>query len=166
MGEQDTKLKKSQPWWPWFLVGLAVLVVLVFLVGLFGEEEASQSARSSEQQASAKQVSTEPSQTITASLTAQYLYKEREANATRYDAQYKGKWVRVRGQVVSIDNNVVTLGVDTGFGIDTSGFLGVDLSDLSKDEQISLNKGDEVVAVCKVGDYILGSIRMKDCELN
>ena len=91
MGEQDTKLKKSQPWWPWFLVGLAVLVVLAFLGGLFGEEEASQPARSSEQQASAKQVSTEPSQTITASLTAQQLYEEREANATRYDAQYKGK---------------------------------------------------------------------------
>ena len=68
---------------------------------------------------------------------------------------------------MSIDNNVVTLGVDaTGFGIDTSGLFGVDLSDLSKDEQVSLNKGDEVVAVCKVGDYILGSIRMKDCELN
>ena len=94
------------------------------------------------------------------------LYDEREANATRYDVTYKGKMVSVSGEVVKIDDGDVTLGVDTtGFGIDRMGLVGVDLTDLTTEEQITLNKGDMVSAVCKVGDFIITKIRLRDCTL-
>ena len=93
------------------------------------------------------------------SVTAQQLHDEREANATRYDAQYKGNWVRISGQVTKIDGGDVFLGAD--------GFLNnVRLQDLSQEEQIALDKGDTVTATCRVGNYILGSIFLEGCELH
>lgn len=98
-------------------------------------------------------------------LTAQSLYDAREANATRFDDRYKGKRIRVRGQVVKIDNGRVTLGVDvTGYGIDDSGIFGVDLNNLPRDVQIRLNRGQQFTAVCEVGNFIIGTIMMEDCE--
>ena len=94
------------------------------------------------------------------SVTAQELYDAREANATRFDDQYKGKTVRVSGQVVKIEGGDVTLGIDLGYGIDTYGFVGVQLRDLSKDDQISLDKGQQISAVCEVGNYIIGTMMM------
>ena len=100
------------------------------------------------------------------SVTAQELYDAREANATRFDDQYKGKTVRVSGEVVQIEDGDVTLGIDRGYGIDTSGLSGVDLKDLSKEEQISLDKGEQISAVCEVGNYIIGTMMMKKCKLD
>lgn len=99
------------------------------------------------------------------SLTAQTLYDAREQNATRFDDRYKGKRIRIRGRVVRIDNGRVTLGVDaTGFGIDDSGLFGVDLNGLPRDVQIRLNRGQQFTAVCEVGNFIIGTIMMEDCE--
>ena len=100
------------------------------------------------------------------SVTAQELYDAREANATRFDDQYKGKTVRVSGEVVQIEDGDVTLGIDRGYGIDTSGLSGVDLKDLSKEEQISLDKGEQISAVCEVGNYIILTMMMKKCKLD
>ena len=100
------------------------------------------------------------------SITAQELYDAREANATRFDDQYKGKTVRVSGEVVEIEDGDVTLGIDRGYGIDTSGLSGVDLKDLSKEEQISLDKGQQISAVCEVGNYIILTMMMKKCKLD
>ena len=98
-------------------------------------------------------------------LTSQSLYDAREQNATRFDDRYKGKRIRIRGQVVRIDNGRVTLGVDsTGFGIDNSGLSGVDLNGLPRDVQIRLNRGQQFTAVCEVGNFIIGTIMMEDCE--
>ena len=91
------------------------------------------------------------------SVTAQQLIAEREANATRFDAERKGKWVRVSETVDRIDNGKVYLLGD--------GFLEeVVLEDLSQETQVSLNIGDQFSATCKVGDYIIGSIFMEDCQ--
>ena len=91
------------------------------------------------------------------SLTAHELIAEREANATRFDVERKGKWVRVSGTVDRIENGKVYLLGD--------GFLSdVVLQDLSQETQISLNIGDQFSATCKVGNYILGSIFMEDCQ--
>ena len=90
-------------------------------------------------------------------LTAKQLLDEREANATRFDTTRKDKWVRVSGSVERIDNGKVYLLGD--------GFLSnVVLEDLSQDVQIALNIGQDSSAACKVGDYILGSIYMYDCQ--
>ena len=90
-------------------------------------------------------------------LTAQELLAEREANATRFDAQRKGQWVRVSGRIERIDEGNVYLRGD--------GFLSnVVLEDLSRETQIPLNTGEDFSAACKVGNYILGSIFMEDCQ--
>ena len=90
-------------------------------------------------------------------LTAKQLLAEREANATRFDATRKDKWVRVSGRVERIDDrNVYLLG---------DGFLSdVVLEDLSQEVQTALNVGQDFSAACKVGNYILGSIFMYDCQ--
>ena len=149
----------------------AVCKVGDYILGTINMEDCAletpepQQAKPEPQQATPEPQQAKPEVPVT-TITAQELYDEREANATRYDAQYLGKTVRVTGQVVKIDDGDVTLGIDTtGFGIDESGLFGVDLGDLSQEEQISLNKGDQVSAVCKVGDYFFGSINMEDCAL-
>ena len=63
-----------------------------------------------------------------------------------------------------IDQGDVTLGVDLGYGV--QGMMAVDLEDLPQADQIKLDKGVQVSAVCRVGDYIIGTIRMRDCELD
>ncbi len=81
---------------------------------------------------------------------------EREDNADRYDARYKGNWVRVSGEVVEIEGGRVYLDAD-------SFRCGVALYDLSDDVRIGLSRWDDFTATCKVGNFIFGRIRLKDC---
>ena len=99
------------------------------------------------------------------SISAVQLYAEREANATRYDQQYRGKWVTITGIVGEIDDGEVRLVVDLeewrGLG---NLFLDyISLSDLPDEEQAKVNKGQEVTATCEVGDYVFGEISLKKC---
>lgn len=126
----------------WVLAAFGLLVVVGIVIGLLtsgGEDQPDQPPASAP------------------SVTAQQLLAEREANATRFDAERKGKWVRVSGTVDRIDNGKVYLLGD--------GFLETAvLEDLSQETQVSLNVGDQFSATCKVGDYIIGSIFMEDCQ--
>ena len=94
------------------------------------------------------------------SFTPSELLAEREANATRYDDTYKGKYITITGEVRRIDSGRVTL---------SSGFLSfgstVDLRDMPREEQAALDKGQVIYANCKVGNFILGSITLTDCRL-
>lgn len=81
---------------------------------------------------------------------------EREDNADRYDARYKGNWVRVSGEIVEIEGGRVYLDAD-------SFRCGVALYDLSDDVRIGLSRWDDFTATCKVGNFIFGRIRLKDC---
>ena len=98
-----------------------------------------------------------PTPTPPPRITAVQLLNEREANATRFDATFRGNWVTVSGEIENIDNSIVYLKGD--------GFLSsVNLRDLPKEDQIPLNVGQEYSATCKVGDYILGSMSMNSCR--
>ncbi len=149
---------------------LGVLAAMIVCSVITAPDDSSQ-VDSTQASAPAQPGQTAPTERRTATTpvplyTAQQLYDAREANATRFDYELKDKVIGVRGQVVKIDGGNVTLGVDaTGFGMDTSGLFGVVLKDLSREEQIALNRGDRVMADCKVGDYIIGSIYMEDCIL-
>ena len=126
----------------WVLAIIGLLVVAGVVIGLLtpgGEDQPDQPPASAP------------------SVTAQQLIAEREANATRFDAERKGKWVRVSGRIERIDDGNVYLRGD--------GFLSnVVLEDLSEETQITLNTGQDFSAACKVGNYILGSIFMDDCQ--
>ena len=132
----------------WFIVGVVVLVVLIgILAAIFGGDSGSNESAG-------------PTATATPpppQMSAQALLAEREANATRFDATFKGKWVTVSGQIEKIDGGKVYLRGD--------GFLSdVVLEDLSADKQIPLNVGEEFSATCKVGNYILGTIFLNSCQ--
>ena len=131
----------------WFIVGGVVLVVLIgILAAIFGGDSGSNES------AGPTAPATPPPQ-----MSAQALLAEREANATRFDATFKGKWVTVSGQIEKIDGGKVYLRGD--------GFLSdVALEDLSADKQIPLNVGEEFSATCKVGNYILGTIFLNSCQ--
>ena len=98
-------------------------------------------------------------------ITARELYREREMNATRYDQNYKGKWVRISGIVSSVDGGAVKLAADESsfFSIGMS-VKEVWLNDLSTGAQASVSAGDRVAATCKVGDFIILSIMLNDCR--
>ena len=100
-------------------------------------------------------------------ISAEALYAEREANATRFDLDYKGNMVKVTGVVGSIDSGEVRLIVDMeSYEILDGLFLDyIALDDLSKDEQATANRGQEFTAICKVGNYIFGTMYLKDCQM-
>ena len=141
--------------------GLIVLIIVISAVTSDGEQESSPTQGQASSPSQAVEVKEEER---VETITAQALYDARDENATRFDDQYKGKRVRVRGQVVKIDGGRVTLGVDaTGFGIDEMGLFGLDLNDLPRDVQVSLNRGQQFTAVCKVGNFVIGTMQMDDC---
>ena len=81
-----------------------------------------------------------------AELSITDLFALRDANATRFDDTYRGRFVHIEGVVYSIDDSTVTM--DVGYRLGT-GFL----YDLSRSEQSSTTRGEKFAAVCKVGDY-------------
>ena len=92
-------------------------------------------------------------------ITAEQLYQEREDNATRYDLNYKGKWVTITGIVRKIEGGKVQLVVDGELFLDY-----IALNDLSPEEQARAEKGQEFTATCRVGDYFLGTINLDKCR--
>ncbi len=157
-------LKKGDRDIPFLLAPLAVVALLLLLVIVAGnsnEEEVSQPLPTPE--ADSRSASNSP--TPAPSITASELYAEREANATRFDQQRKGAWVRVSGLIGEIDNGQIQLVVDEeSFNLIGVAFQTVDLNDLPTSVQASVNKGERFTATCKVGDYILGSMQLRDCE--
>ena len=140
---------------------VALLLLLVIVAGNSSEEETSPTRSTSE--ASSRPASRPP--TPAPRITASELYAEREANATRFDQQRKGTWVRVQGLIGEIDNGQIQLVVDEeSFNLIGVAFETVDLNDLPTSVQASVNKGERFAATCKVGDFILGSMQLRDCE--
>ena len=123
--------------------GIALIVLLIIVIAIVGSSDSTTS---------------DGPTTPPPKLTAQELLAEREANATRFDANRKGQWIAVTGNIERIDDGNVYLRGD-GFISD------VVLEDLSQEEQIPLNIGQDFSAVCVVGNYIIGSIYMNDCRV-
>ncbi|MDE0376596.1 MAG: hypothetical protein OXK16_11650 [bacterium] len=92
---------------------------------------------------------------VVARLSAEALFEEREANATRFDAEYKGKRVTVYGTIDRIDNGKVYLEV--------SWLSDVVLDDLTDEEMIPLNAGDQFTATCVVGNFVMAQMFLDDC---
>ena len=99
-------------------------------------------------------------------ISAERLYQEREANASRYDLNYQGKWITITGLVGEIDGGEVRLVVD----LDSYHALGglflnyIALHDLPVEEQARAEKEQEFTATCRVGNYILGTINLRECQ--
>ena len=148
------------------MIGFSALFIIAVIVATIAEEDENQSTRASTSRPNPTRVPTRaPVATQPPSITAPELYAEREANATRFDQQRKGKWLRVSGIVTSIDNGVVSLASDEeSFAVVGIAFATVDLKDLPNSRQVATNKGERFSATCKVGNYILGTIFMDDCK--
>ena len=153
--EDQAEQEKKKPWYKrWWVIAIVVVVGLVVIGSLLPEAEDAPE-KSSASEPSPREP--EPTPTPPPTVSAEGLYQEREANATRYDLKYKGKWVQITGVVEGIDGGEVSL-VAGGF------LSNVDLHDLSAQEQARADKGQEFTALCKVGDYILGTINLRDCR--
>ncbi len=97
------------------------------------------------------------------SISAEDLYAEREANAQRFDRDYKGTTVRVSGTVCEIDGGDLSLYSDSASRSFEFCLQRVTLQDLSEEELLRPSVGDQFQALYEVGDYILGTMFMKDC---
>lgn len=169
-------LKKDWSSGKCWAIGTGAMLVAIFVFGVISSIGESPPAKSDADVRQANLEEAYEKATVTAQaeaklarqvrLTATQLYNEREANATRFDDQYKGKRLIVSGEVVGIDNGMVRLGTEQVYGSSTSlsDFLTVNLEDLPRGVQASVNKGQYFTASCEVSNYIIGSIMMKDCQ--
>ena len=91
------------------------------------------------------------------------LWAEREANASRFDLERKGTWVRVTGLVHKIDDGEVKLyAKEPGlFDIFTSEVL---LHDLTIEQQALAVKDEKFSATCRVGSQGFVSMNLRDCK--
>ncbi len=96
------------------------------------------------------------------SLTASELYALRETNSERYDFEYKGRSILIRGIICEIESDTIQLSANDLFGC---GFDSVALNDLPLTTLLSPSTGDMITALCIVGEYIFGTIQLNACEV-
>ena len=97
------------------------------------------------------------------SVSATDLWAEREANASRFDLERKGTWVRVIGLVREIDDGQVKLYAEEPGPFDVFTY-DVLLHDLTNEQQASAVKGEKFSAMCKVGSKVFFSMNLRDCK--
>ncbi len=147
--EDQAEQEKKKPWYKrWWVIAIVVVVGLVVVGSLLPEAE----------DAPASEPTPPEPATPPPVISAIDLYQEREANATRYDLNYKGKWVQITGVVGAIEGGEVRLVAGGSF------LSNVYLHDLSPQEQARADKWQEFTALCRVGNYILGTINLRDCR--
>ena len=106
----------------------------------------------------------EPTPATLQNVTLRDLYEESVANLARYDHLYKGKSFLVEGAVDFMSNYQVV--VDAGFG--DPGYYGnvrAILTDLPHSDQVPLNSGDVIAAICQIGRVEGYGIYMENCSL-
>ena len=153
-------------------IGVGVGLVLIIAIGaLASGPEEEESAPPPAAQTKPVAAATQPDPTATPipapAVTAVELYQERENNATRFDLNYKDKWVRITGTVGQVEDGDVRLVVDEeSYRVLGSIFIEyIALQDLPREVQASAEKGQQFTATCKVGNYILGTMYLEDCSI-
>ena len=96
------------------------------------------------------------------SLTATELYALRETNSERYDLEYKGRTVLIRGTICEIESDTIDLSASDSFAcaFDIVALNGLPLANL-----LSPSVGDTILALCVIGEYIFGTIHLNACEV-
>lgn len=95
-------------------------------------------------------------------VTPEELVSAYAKNEVAADEKYKGKKLRVSGEVADIDSNVSD---DPVVRIRGDSFITVSCEGIPKKEASKLEKGDEVTVVCLGDGEILGFPRLKKCSL-
>ena len=104
-----------------------------------------------------------PTATPAPDVTAQQLWEERAANASWFDSERKGSWVRVTGTVREIEGGEVRLyAEDPGFIDVLTKFIS--LHDLPVEIQASAVKGQNFTAICKVDNKIWNTMNLRECR--
>ena len=154
-------LNKKEMGFGGLLLGLGIISLLIIVVAPSDNASNTDDSTSSAAKTATKPTPTStPAPTPPPSVNYHVLLAEREANATRFDANYKGKYVELTNAVViAIESGDVRIAGPLGFLDD-----GV-IQNLPTDVQIQLDKGMRISAVCKVGNFILGSMYFDSCIL-
>ncbi len=149
----------------WFLIS-TLLGLMLLIAACSSADTAVQPASPTETLAPTATDVAAPTPDLPPSISAERLYQEREANASRYDLNYQGKLITITGLVGEIDGGEVRLVVD----LDSYRTLGglfleyIALHDLPVEEQARAEKDQEFTATCRVGNYILGTINLRECQ--
>ncbi len=141
-------------------------VSIVMIILLFAISGASEDETLDPNETSSGTLAATVSPESIPNVTAVQLFKERKANATRFDHTYKGRRVNIEGTVGEIENGDVRLVTDEeSFKARGSLFLEyVALQDLPTQAQIGTNIGETFRATCSVGSYVLGTMFLKECK--
>ena len=144
-----------------FRARFSVLIVLVLTLSILTLAcESTDNAGNTEQPSRSTLVSSPTPEPLLA-MSVGELHAEREANATRYDQTYKAKKVLVSGVVCRIESETLYLAdsdAACAFSVEDAR-----LEDLPINQLIAPSTGDPFAAICTVGNYILGTIFVKNC---
>lgn len=143
-------LKKKEKGFGGLLLSLGIISLLIVVAA--PSDNASDSGNSTSNASEAKP-------TPAPSVSYHFLIAEREANATRFDATYKGKYVELNAVVIAIDSGYVRIAGPHEF-LDDGAIKGI-----PTDVQMQLEKGTRIKAVCKVGRFTLGTMFFDSCIL-
>ncbi len=103
-----------------------------------------------------------PTATPAPNVSAQQLWEERASNASWFDSERKGSWVRMSGIVREIEGGEVRLyAEDPGFIDVFTKFIA--LHDLPVEIQASAAKGQNFSAMCKVDNKIWNTMNLREC---
>ena len=159
--EQPKQRRTTGFSWKWAGIGaagvLGVIVVAAVIAQPSSESTAPSSERTTTRTSTSSSTGPTPTPTPPPRVEARFMLEEREANASRFDATYKGKWVTVFGRIDRIDNSKVYL--------EGHDFLSsVELHDLSDEDIMPLNAGQEYSAICNVGNFFITNMELKSCR--
>ena len=130
------------------LIALLSIGVALLLIGIFNPTQSEETASL-------------PTVTPIA-IDAKTLIEEREANATRYDMTYRGKWVTISGTVDKVDDGAVYIRPPGASGSVNR----ISLHDLPIEVQAAVEKRQRFTATCKVEDSRVVTFHLRECRVS
>lgn len=139
-----------------YLIGMAIFAGTVNALGAAGE-----AGRTTDSQSAAAEIA--PAETVNAVLVdAATLHRAYAANEVAADQLYKGKPLKVTGEVDGISSDLTD---DPVVSLRVSQFESVHATGLSKEVAATLSKGQPITVNCVGGGEVIGTPLLNDCKL-
>ena len=105
-----------------------------------------------------------PTPTPVLQVEVPHLWDVRELNATKFDENFRGRWIHVSGTVREIEGGEVRLYAENPGWIDWFTKMIV-LHDLPRQHQATAVKEQHFSATCKVGNKFWNRINLRECTV-
>lgn len=163
----SVKVKKKvyQQWWFWVII---VILGLAVIVNMGSSENENKIASSNTTESNTVQTSSEPAPEEIMEVDYTVLYQEYQDNAIAADAKYKGKILKLTGEVYNIDreilgNTYITFNIGGQYSIKN---VRITFKKSEESKVAQLKKGQKVTIKGKcTGTLVSTTVALNDCEI-